>query len=99
MATTDPLVDVVAKRLEVDIGSIKVGQEVSEGFLTDIASRNKDIPQSFFMSQTGTVGHLFYISEGFGVGVGDARTMVLQTEVDELFWREVVVVYLIWSNL
>lgn len=99
MATTDPLVDVVAKRLEVDIGSIKVGQEVSEGFLTDIASRNKDIPQSFFVSQTGTVRHIFYIGKGFRVGVGDARTMVLQTEVDELFWREVVVVYLIWSNL
>ena len=51
------------------------------------------------MSQTSTVRHIFYIGEGFGVGVGDARTMVLQTAVDELFWREVVVVYLVWGDL
>jgi hypothetical protein len=99
MATTDALVDVVAKRLEVDVGSIEVGQEVGEGFLTDVASRDEDIPQSFFVSQTGTVRHIFYIGEGFGVSVGDARTVVLKTKVDELFWREVIVVYLVRGDL
>ena len=99
MTTTDPLVDIVAERLEVDVGSIEVGQEVSKGFLTDIASRDEDIPQSFFVSQTGTVRHIFYIGKGFRVGVGDARTMVLQTEVDQLLRGEVVVVHLVRGDL
>ena len=99
MATTDPMVDVVAKRLEVDIGGIKVGQEVGERFLTDVASRDEDIPQSFLMGQTGTVRHIFYISEGLGVGVGDARTMMLQTEADQLLRGEVVVVHIVWVDL
>ena len=99
MATTDALVDVVAERLEVDIGSIEVGQEVGKGLLTHIASRDEDIPQPFVVSQTGTVSHIFYIREGFGIGVSDARTVVLQTEVDELLWREVVVIHLVRGDL
>ena len=99
MTTTDPLVDIVAERLEVDVGSIEVGQEVRKGFLTDIASRDEDIPQSFFVSQTGTVRHIFYIGKGFRVGVGDARTMVLQIEADQLLRGEVVVVHLVRGDL
>ena len=99
MTTTDALVDIVAERLEVDIGSIEVGQEVGKGFLTDITSGDEDIPQSFFMSQTGTVSHIFYIREGLGIGVSDARTVVLQTEVDELLWREAVVIHLVRGDL
>ena len=44
------------------------------------------------MSQTGTVGDVFEIGEGFGIGVGDAWTVVLLTEGDEGFGREVIVV-------
>jgi hypothetical protein len=99
MATTDALVDIVAERLEVDIGSIEVGQEVGKGLLTHIASRDEDIPQAFVVSQTGTVCHIFYIREGFGIGVGDARTVVLQTEIDELLRREVVVIHLVRGDL
>ena len=44
------------------------------------------------MGQTGTVGDVFEVGEGLGVGVGDARTTVLLTEGDEGFRREVVVV-------
>ena len=92
MTTTDALVDIVAERLEVDIGSIEVGQEIGKGFLTDVASGDEDIPQSSVVSQTGTVSDIFYIREGFGIGVGDARTVVLQTEIDQLCWRKIVVI-------
>ena len=51
------------------------------------------------MSQTGTVSHIFYIRKGLGIGVGDARTMVLLTEIDQLFWRKVVVIYSVRSDL
>ena len=93
MATTDALVDVVAERLEVDIGSIEVGQEVGKGLLTHIACCDEDIPQAFVVSQTGTVSHIF------GIGVGDARSLVLQTEIDQLLWREVVVIHLVRGDL
>ena len=99
MATTDALVDIVAERLEVDIGSIEVGQKVGKGLLTHIASRDEDIPQAFVVGQTGTVSYIFYIREGFCIGVGDARTVVLQTEIDELLWREVVVIDLVRGDL
>ena len=99
MTTTDPLVDIVAERLEVDVGSIEVGQEVGKGLLTHIASRDEDIPQTFVVGQTGTVSYIFYIREGFCIGVGDARTMVLQTEVDQLLRGEVVVVHLVRGDL
>lgn len=99
MTTADPLVDVVAERLEVDIGGIEVGQEVGKGFLTDIASRDEDIPQSFFVGQTGTVRHIFYIGKRFCIGVGDTWTMVLQTEINQLLRGEVVVVHLVRGDL
>ena len=43
------------------------------------------------MGQTGTVGDVFEVGEGFGIGVGDARTVVLLTEGDEGLGGEVVV--------
>ena len=43
------------------------------------------------MGQTGAVGDVFEVGEGFGVGVGDAWTVVLLTEGDEGFGGEVVV--------
>jgi hypothetical protein len=43
------------------------------------------------MGQTGAVGDVFEVGEGFGIGVGDARTVVLLTEGDEGLGGEVVV--------
>ena len=43
------------------------------------------------MGQTGAVGDVFEVGEGFGIGVGDARTVVLLTEGDEGLGAEVVV--------
>ena len=87
MATTDALVDIVAERLEVDIGSIEVGQEVGKGLLTHIASRDEDIPQAFVVGQTGTVSYIFYIGERFCIGVGDARTALFDADVHHSFRR------------
>ena len=43
------------------------------------------------MGQTGTVGDVFEVGEGFGIGIGDARAVVLLTEGDEGLGGEVVV--------
>ena len=43
------------------------------------------------MGQTGAVGDVFEIGEGFGIGIGDAWTVVLLAEGDEGFRGEVVV--------
>jgi hypothetical protein len=51
------------------------------------------------MRQAGRIRHIFYIGKGFGIGIGDARAVVLQTETDDLLWREVVVIDLIRSDL
>ena len=74
-------------------------QQISQGFLTDIARCNKDIPQTFFMRQTGGIDYIFYISKRFGLGIGDAWTVVLQTETHHLFWCEVVMIHLFWGYL
>ena len=44
------------------------------------------------MGQTGAVGDVFEVGEGFGIGVGDAWTVVLLTEGNDSFWRQVIVV-------
>ena len=46
-AAADALVDVVAERLEVDVGGIEIGQEVGQRLLTDVARRHEDVPQPF----------------------------------------------------
>jgi hypothetical protein len=51
------------------------------------------------MSQTSTVNDVFNVSEWFGVGIGDAWTMVLQAEIDYLLGREIVVFHIIRGNL
>ena len=99
MSSTDALVDLVAERFQVDVGSIEVGQEVSQRLLTDVASCDEDIPKTFFMRQARRVCHIFYIGKGFRIGIGDARTVVLLTETDDLLWCEVVVIHLVRSDL
>ena len=90
-AAADTTVDVVAEGFEVDVGGIEVGQEVAQGLLTDVACCDEDIPQTCLMGQTGAVGDVFEVGEGFGIGVGDAWTVVLLTEGDEGLRGEVVV--------
>ena len=99
VAATDLLVDVVAERFQVDVGSIEVGQEVSEWLLTDVTSRDEDVPKAFLMCQTRRVRHIFYIGKWLGIGIGDARAMVLLAEADNLLRREVVVIDIIRSDL
>jgi hypothetical protein len=51
------------------------------------------------MCQTGCIGYVFYIGKRFGIGIGDARTVVLQAERDHFFRREVIMVCLLWRGL
>ena len=99
MSATDALVDFVAEGFQVDVGSVEVGQKVSQRLLTDVASRDKDVPEPFLMLQTRRIYHIFYIGKGFGIGIGNAWTVVLQTEADDLLRREVVVIDIIRSDL
>jgi hypothetical protein len=99
MTSTDALVDLVTERFQVDVGSVEVGQEVSERLLTDVASRDEDVPKAFLMRQARCVCHIFYIGKGFRISIGDARTVVLLAETDDLLRREVVVIHLVRSDL
>ena len=99
VSATDALVDLVAEGFQVNIGSIEIRQEISQRLLTDITRCNEDVPESFLMRQTRRIYHIFYIGKGFGVGVGDAWAVVLLTEADDLFRREVVVIHLVRCDL
>ena len=77
VTATNTLVDFVAEGFQVYIGGIEIRQQVGKWFLTDIASRHENIPQSLFMCQTSRICHIFYIGKRFSIGVGDAWTMVL----------------------
>ena len=92
VAAADFPVDVVVERLQVDVGSVEVWQQVGQWFLTDVARRDEDIPETRFVSQTGAVSDVLDIGQRLRVGVGDAWTMVLQTERYDLFGRKAVVV-------
>ena len=98
-ATTDMLVDFVAEGFQVDIGSIEIGQQVGKRLLTNVASRHEDVPQSVFVCQASRIRHIFYIGERLGIGVGDAWTMVFQTETDHSLWREVIMADIWRSDL
>ena len=93
MSATDLLVDVVAERFQVDVRCIEIGQQVGEWFLVHVACRYKDVPQSC------CIGHIFYISEGFSVGVGDTWAMVLLTEGDQCLWLQLIAGHLFWLGL
>ena len=92
MAAADALVDGVAEGFQVDVGGIEVGQKVAQGLLTDVARGDEDVPETCLMGQTGAVGDVFEVGEGFGVGVGDARTVVLLAEGHEDLGCDVVMV-------
>ena len=99
VAAADALVDIVAERLQVDVGGIEPGQQVCQRLLTHIPRRDEDVPQPFLVGCPGAVRHIFYIGKGFGVGISHAGTMVLQAEVDHLLGRELVVVHGVGCNL
>ena len=99
MSATNALINLIAERFQIDVSSIEIGQQVSQRLLTDITCRHKDIPKTFFVRQAGRIRHIFYIGERFRIGVGDAWTMVLQTEIDDSLRREVVMADIYRSNL
>ena len=77
MATAYLHIDIVAEGLEVDVGSIEIRQQVGQRFLTDIARRDEDVPESSLMRQPRTINNIFEIGQRLGISVGDAWTMVL----------------------
>ena len=62
-------------------------------------SRNENVPNACFMSQLGAVGYVFQIGKRLGIGVGNARLMVLLAEGYQLLRRQFVMVGLIGRNL
>ena len=87
MAAADPLVYLVAERLEVDVGGIEVGQQVGKGLSTDVASCHKDIIETCLMSLASCIGDVFNISERLGIGIGDAGAAMLLTKGHEIIGR------------
>ena len=67
--------------------------------MTDVARRDEDVPQTSLAGQSCTVRHIFQIGQWLGIGVGNARTVVLQAEVDDLLRGEVVVSHFVWRHL
>lgn len=90
MTSTDSLVDLIAERFQVYVGRIEIRQQLGKWFLTNVTSCHEDVPESLLMGQTGSLRHIFYIGKGLRIGVGDARTVMLQAKTNHLFWRQVV---------
>ena len=99
VSAADAPVDVVAERLEVDVGGIEIGQQVGQWLLADVACRNEDVPEACLVCKAGGVGDVFYIGKRLGVGVGDARTVVFPAEADYLLRREAVAFHLVGGCL
>ena len=76
MTTTDLLIDIITKRLQVDVGSIEIWQQVCQWLLTHIACCHEDVPKAVFMSQPSCIHNILQIRQRFRVGVGDTRAMV-----------------------
>ena len=91
VSAADTLVDIIAKRFQVNVGGIKVGQQVSQWLLTDVACRDEDVPKTSLVCQSGGVDDVFYIGERLRVGVGDAWAVVLPAEGHDFFRQEAVV--------
>ena len=53
--------------------------------MADVAGCDKDVPETCFVGQTGTVGDVLDIGEGFGVSVGNAGAMVFLAEGNDFF--------------
>jgi hypothetical protein len=51
------------------------------------------------MSQFCCVCHIFDVCKWFGIGVGDARTLFLKAEGDNLFRKKFVISHFIRSSL
>ena len=80
-------------------GSIDERQKIGQGLLTDIARRNEDIPQTSIVCQTGRVGDVLYIGEGFGIRVSNAWTLVFQTKGNDIVWLEIIMANLMGRGL
>ena len=80
MTAADTLINIIAERFQVDIGSIEVWQQVGQRFLTHITCCDEDVPESSLMRQTDCIDDVFYIGKRFGIGIGDAWAVVFQTK-------------------
>lgn len=96
MTTTDALIDIIREGLQVNVGCIEIWQQVFQRFLTDVARCHEDIPKVCFVRQSGRVYDILQIRQRLRIGVGDARAMVLQAEVNDLLGREVIVAHYRW---
>ena len=67
--------------------------------LTDVARRNEDVPQSVLMSQTGCVGDILDVGQRLGVGLGDAGTLMLEADGDDILGSQFIVVDLLRRSL
>ena len=77
MTATNTLIDVVTKGFQVDICSIDIRQQFSQWFLTHIASRNEDVPNTLFMRQTCRIHNVLNVSQRFRISIGNTRLMML----------------------
>ncbi len=51
------------------------------------------------MCQTGRVGDVLYIGEGFGIRVSNAWTLVFQTKGNDIVWLETIMANLMGRGL
>ena len=85
-----PMIDVVAKRLQVYVGGIQVRQQVGKWLLAHVARRDEDIPKPGLVGLPRTVNGIFKIGQRLGIGVGNGRTAVLQAERNDVRRRQLV---------
>ena len=97
--TTHFTIDVVAQGFEVDIGCIEVWCKFLERCGVDVASRHKYVFQGVGMCQLTGLEGVFEPCEGLCIGVCDSGQMVVEAELYEGFWGEVVMCLFIGTRL
>ena len=70
-------VEAIVHSLDVDVGGIKIWQQLPQRFFLYIAGRNKYILDAFLVGQDGDAMHILPPGEGLGVGISDGREAAL----------------------